>query len=101
MKEYSILISQTAYFQIVDAVQFVNNVSPDAAKDLYNDIMSSINSLKEMPERCPVVDYLKLPTGETRKLLLCKGRYVILFSIVKDKVNINYFIDTRKEHYFL
>lgn len=97
--KYKILISTTAYNQITECVSFAANVSTDAAKQLYLDIMSSINSLEDMPERCPVVNELKTIFGATRKLLIDKGRYATLFRINGDTVFINYVIDLRSNKY--
>lgn len=97
--KYKILISTTSYNQITECVSFVANVSADAAKQLYLEIKKSINSLEEMPERCPLVNELKTIFGATRKLLINNGRYAALFRINGDTVFINYLIDLRTNKY--
>lgn len=95
---YDVKISQTAFVQINEAVQFVNNVSREAAIELYQDIMAAAESLKELPLRYPTINFLKLPSGETRKMNVHNGRYAFLYSVVGNVVNINYFVDLRQKN---
>ena len=94
---YKVVLSQHSFNQINQCVAFVNNVSKEAALKLYKDIMEGVSSLEDMPLRCPVVDYLKLPFGSIRKLIISNGRYALLFRVDKDVVYIDYFVDFRSE----
>ena len=94
---YQVVLSQHSFNQISQCVAFVNNVSQEAAKKLYKEIMEGVSSLEETPLRCPTIDYLKLPFGDIRKLVISNGRYALLFRVEKDKVYIDYFVDFRSE----
>ena len=97
--EYQVVVSPKAYEQILDCISFVANVSKEAAVSLYNDIKDAINSLKSMPNRCPIVEFLKYSFGVNRGLFLKDGRYIIIFRVEGPRVLINYFADTRKKEY--
>lgn len=96
--EYNVLIAETAHEQISQCVAFVNNVSREAAILLYENIMNGIKTLRTLPNRCPKIDFIKIPFFEYRKLLIDDGRYAIIFRIESQTVYVNYFIDLRKQN---
>ena len=95
--KYKVITSQTAYFQISECISFLDNVSPDAALRLYNEIMNSLRSLEEMPDRCPVVEEFKTPLGDIHRMVIANGKFIILYRIDDDTVYVNYVVDTRKD----
>ena len=97
---YKVSISPTAYNQIAEIISFVKNESVEAAKQLYKEIINKIESLSDMPERCPQLDELKMFFGATRKLLVGKGRYAILFRIQRNNVYVNYVFDLRQNKFW-
>jgi hypothetical protein len=60
-------------------------------------ILSDIQSLAEIPSRCPYYENQFVPTGMYRKLLSSK-RYQIIFEITTDTVYVDYILDTRQNN---
>ena len=81
MTNYEVSISQRAYSNLLECVSFVKNVSSNAAKDLYDEIMTSIKSLSDFPNKYPEVEGLLIRQSKIRKMVIHKGRYVILYKV--------------------
>lgn len=94
--EYKIEIEPLAYAQILEAVEFLKRVSFSAAESLYKEIMESISSLSSMPLRFPIDDTYKVSKEEERKMIICNGRYFILYCIENNSVHVEYFHDSRQ-----
>lgn len=98
MNNYSITITQKAYSSITECVLFVNNVSREAANQLYEEMMNAIRSLSSFPNKYPEVPGLFIRDIKVRKMPIHDGRYVILYKVENDKVVIYDIIDTRKDN---
>lgn len=98
MNNYKIKITQRAYFSILECVKFVKNVSNEAADDLYDEIMSAIDSLKSFPNKFPEVEGLLVRNKKIRKISLHKGRYAVLYKLEEDIIEIYDIIDLRKNN---
>lgn len=98
MNNYSITITQKAYSSITECVLFVNNVSREAANQLYEEMMNAIRSLSSFPNKYPEVPGLLIRDIKVRKMPIHDGRYVILYKVENDKVVIYDIIDTRKDN---
>ena len=96
MKKYQIHISPFAYNEILEAVLFVKRVNVDAAKELYKEIMESLYSLQEYPYRYVVEKEYTVAKEEERKILINKGRYMALYTVIDNDVYIDRFIDNRR-----
>ncbi len=94
--EYKIRIEPIAFSQILESIDFLKNVSLEAAENLYKEINESIDSLKTMPFRYPVDPTYQVSDEEERKMIIGKGRYFILYCIEKDTVCVEYFHDSRQ-----
>jgi hypothetical protein len=101
MIEYKILITQRAFSDISECVLFVNNVSNESAKELYAEIISSINSLKTLPNIYPNIEGLTIRGINVKRMPIHHGRYFILYKVENNIVNIYDVIDTRKENAIL
>ena len=101
MKVYKIQISQRAFSSINECVLFVNAVSNLAAKDLYKEIMNSINSLKLLPNSYPNIEGLSIGGFNIKRMPIHKGRYIILYKINGDLITIYDIIDSRKDNSIL
>lgn len=101
MNNYKINITQRAYSSISECVMFVKNVSFDAAKTLYEDIISSIKSLSTMPNKYPEINGLLIRGCKVRKMPIHNGKYVILFKVENDNVDVYDIIDVRKDNILL
>lgn len=101
MNEYQIIITQRAFSDITECVLFVNNVSNDAAKELYSEIISSINSLKTLPNAYPNIEGLVIGAINIKRMPIHHGRYFILYKVEGDLVTIYDVIDSRKDNSIL
>lgn len=97
MNNYKIVITQHAFSSISECVMFVNNVSPEAANSLYEELMTSIKSLSTFPNKYPEIQDLLIMDAKVRKMPIHNGRYVILYKVENDTVVIYDIIDTRKD----
>ena len=98
MDNFKIVITQRAFSSISECVMFVNNVSPDAANSLYDDLMSTIKSLSTFPNKHPEIQNLIIRGAKVRKIPIHNGRYIILYKVDKDIVEIYDIIDVRKNN---
>ena len=97
MVQFKISITQKAFSSISEHVLFVRNVSLEAAKDLYEETMTSLRSLSSFPERHPEIQDLRIAGARIRKMSIHDGRYVALYKVDGDTVVIYDVIDTRKD----
>ena len=98
MKKFEIIISQKAFSSITECVMFLNNVSKNAAKELHQEIISSINSLRTMPNRYPNIEGIKIKESDVRKMPIHKGQFLIIYRVELDKVYIYDILDARKDN---
>ena len=54
MASFKVVISSIAQSDLAECVGFVLNVSKESAYNLANDIYSSLESLKDFPEKYPI-----------------------------------------------
>ena len=97
MAELKISITQRAFSSITEHMLFVRNVSLEAAKELYEETMTSLRSLSSFPERYPEIQDLRIAGARIRKMSIHNGRYVALYKVDGDTVVIYDVIDTRKD----
>ncbi len=97
MVQFKISITQKAFSSISEHVLFVRNVSLEAAKELYEETMTSLRSLSSFPERHPEIQDLRIAGARIRKMAIHDGRYVVLYKVDGDTVVIYDVIDTRKD----
>ena len=97
MAELKVSITQRAFSSISEHVLFVRNVSLEAAKELYEETMTSLRSLSSNPERYPEIQDLRIAGARIRKMPIHNGRYVALYKVDGDTVVIYDVIDTRKD----
>lgn len=101
MNKCNIVITQRAFSDITECVLFVNNVSPNAAKSLYIEIMDKINSLKDFPNAYPEIDGLTIGGARIRRMPVHNGRYLVLYKVETSLVTIYDIIDSRKDNSIL
>ena len=101
MNKYKVIISSRAYSNILECVSFVKKVSLEAAQKLYKEIITTINSLSDFPDRYPEINGFKLAGNPIRKLLLDDGRYAILYQVISKDVLIYDILDNRKDNKLL
>lgn len=97
MNEYRITITQRAFSDINECVLFVNIVSNEAARELYSEIISSINSLKTFPNSYPNIEGLTIGGASIKRMPVHHGRYLIIYKVENDLITIYDVIDSRKD----
>ncbi|MCR4911242.1 MAG: type II toxin-antitoxin system RelE/ParE family toxin [Bacilli bacterium] len=97
MNAYKIAITQRAFSDINECVLFVSNVSKEAAKVLYTEIISSINSLKTFPNAYPNIEGLVIGGINIKRMPIHHGRYLIIYKVEGDLITIYDVIDSRKD----
>ena len=97
MNAYKIAITQRAFSDINECVLFVSNVSKEAAKALYTEIISSINSLKTFPNAYPNIEGLVIGGVNIKRMPIHHGRYLIIYKVEGDLITIYDVIDSRKD----
>lgn len=96
MNAYKIAITQRAFSDINECVLFVSNVSKEAAKVLYTEIISSIDSLKTFPNAYPNIEGLVIGGINIKRMPIHHGRYFIIYKVEGDLITIYDVIDSRK-----
>ena len=96
MKSYSIVWTSRSVSELVVSVEFIANVSLEAAQKLRDDLYNSISSLSTLPERNQVFDMPKGFSKTIRKLVVNK-RYIVLYAIEDSSIVIYSFQDTRRK----
>lgn len=96
--KYLVKTSETVYFQILSSMSFLARANENTAKKTLKEILTSIKTLEEFPERNPVVPKLEIIGREVHKFVILNGRYIILYTIVENKVFIDKFLDSRKDN---
>ncbi len=97
MNAYKIAITQRAFSDINECALFVSNVSKEAAKVLYTEIISSINSLKTFPNTYPNIEGLVISGINIKRMPIHHGRYLIIYKVEGDLITIYDVIDSRKD----
>jgi plasmid stabilization system protein ParE len=85
---YRIEISSVAEAEVDSAfLQLSQITSPTRASQWYSGLLEAIESLSQMPKRCPLARENEFFSQEIRQLLYGKGRstYRILFTILEEQ----------------
>lgn len=86
--KYRIEISSVAEAEADQAFLWMSQVtSPEKARQWYQGLLKSIESLLQMPKRCPLARENEYFSQEIRQLLYGRGRnsYRILFTILENQ----------------
>jgi addiction module RelE/StbE family toxin len=81
VEKYKLLIFPSAKQDLHDIVDYINELSPDAALKLYDEITNSIGSLAQMPMRCPL---LKSPVLRAKGYRVLVVHNYLVFYVVND-----------------
>jgi addiction module RelE/StbE family toxin len=82
VENYRIIILPSAQKDLKDIVDYINELSPDAALKLYDEIVDSIITLEHMPLRSPL---LKIPELRAKGYRVLVVQNYLVFYIVSDK----------------
>jgi len=81
MEKYRLLIFPSAEQDLQDIVDYINELSPDAALKLYDEIVDGIGSLAQMPLSCPL---LKSPVLRAKGYRVLVVHNYVVFYVVND-----------------
>ena len=99
-REYKVVITETAWEQLIEHARFLANVSMSAANRLVDGFVEAADTLKYMPERCAWLENDAIPFQKYRKLLFGK-RCMLLFQIRGDTVYVSAAVDCRQDYGWL
>lgn len=97
---YRIIISDRAKHLLGSHLQYLAQVSPQAAAALKDQLLAAIRSLETMPHRCPFFNEAYIPANKYHKLL-AENRYLILYQIKDTCVYVDYVLDCRQDYQWL
>jgi len=99
MGKYRLLIFPSAKQDLQDIADYVNELSPDAALKLYDEIVEGIGTLSQMPMRCPL---LKIPVLRAKGYrVLIVHNYLVFYVANGKRVEIRRILYGRKQYKFL
>jgi len=99
MEKYDLKIFPSAEQDLKDITDYLNELSPQAALKIYDEIVDSIASLEQMPMRCPLAKNTVLRAKEYR--LLVVQNYVVFFIVSGNTVQIRRILYGRRRYEFL
>ena len=99
---YRVEISTEALDMLMKHVAFLAQVSSDAAEKLRDEFKSQLQSLSQMPHRCPWIEGEYFPYRKYHKLIFGE-RYAIIYQVDEESavVHVDYVIDYRREYSLL
>jgi len=98
MAKYSVTISQRAFTSIFECVSFLKKVSIESAEELYKEMMNSIKYLSSYPDRNPKIANLSIQQIPIRRMIICNGRYAILYKVNNNDVFVYDVLDNRRDN---
>lgn len=99
MEKYKLLIFPSAKQDLQDIVDYVNEQSPQAAFMLYDEIITSIGSLAQMPMRCTLMKSSVLRAKGYRVLVI--HNYLVFYVVNGETVEIRRILYGRRQYEFL
>ena len=99
MEKYRLLIFPSARQDLRDIVEYVNELSPDAAIKLYDAIVDGIGSLEHLPLRCPLIKIPEFRANGYR--LLAVKNYLVFYVVNGTTVEIRRIMYERRRYELL
>lgn len=99
MEKYALKIFPSAEQDLKDITDYLNELSPQAALKIYDEIVDSIASLEQVPMRCPLAKNTVLRAKAYR--LLVVQNYVVFFTVNSNTVQIRRILYGRRQYEFL
>jgi plasmid stabilization system protein ParE len=96
-RKYDVIITDTAWAQMIEHARFLANVSVEAASRLVDDFVEGSGTLAQMPQRCPWLVHDTIPFQKYRKILFGK-HHMALFQIRDNTVYIAAVVDCRQDY---
>ncbi|WP_209341370.1 type II toxin-antitoxin system RelE/ParE family toxin [Flavonifractor sp. AGMB03687] len=99
MENYKVKIYPTAQQDLLEIIEYLNTLSPEAALRYYDLLTEQIASLSRMPERCPKPKDLALAAKGYRYLIV--ENYLVFYIVSDDTVQIRRILYGRRDYRLL
>ncbi|MBS3975924.1 MAG: type II toxin-antitoxin system RelE/ParE family toxin [Syntrophomonadaceae bacterium] len=96
MGQYRVKILTKAQEDLDEIVDYLNTLSPEAAFRYYDLLVEKINSLSDMPKRCPLARDTQLRLRGYHYLVV--ENYLVFFVIIGDVVQIRRILFGRRQY---
>jgi len=96
MEVYKVKIYPTAKRDLLEIIDYLNTLSPEAALRYYDLLTEEIASLSTMPERCPRPKDLALAAKGYRYLVV--KNYLVFYVVSGDTVQIRRILYGRRDY---
>lgn len=96
MEKHKIIIYPIAQNDLMEIVDYLNTLSPDAAMKYYDLLVEQIGSLAELPERCPLAKDTQLRLRGYRTLLV--KNYIVFYIVSGKAVEIRRILYNRRQY---
>lgn len=96
MENYDVILYPTAKQDLLDIIDYLNTLSPDAALQYYDLLTEEIASLSRMPERCPRPKDLALAAKGYRYLIV--KDYLVFYVVSGQTVQIRRILYGRRDY---
>lgn len=93
---YKVLIFPTARQDLLEIIEYLNTLSPQAALAYYDLLTEQIAGLSTMPHRCPRPRDLALAAKGYRYLIV--KDYLVFYKVVEDTVQIHRILYGRRDY---
>jgi addiction module RelE/StbE family toxin len=99
MENYKVKVYPAAKQDLLDIIDYLNTLSPDAALRYYDLLTQQVASLSHMPNRCPNVKDSALAAKGYRYLIV--ENYLVFYIVDGDTVQIRRILYGRRDYRFL
>lgn len=99
MEAYKVIIYPAAKQDLLNIIDYLNTLSPDAALRYYDLLTEKIASLSHMPERCPHPKDLALAAKGYRYLIV--ENYLVFYLVFGNTVQIRRILFSRRDYRYL
>lgn len=96
MENYKVKIYPTAKRDLLDIIDYLNTLSPEAALRYYDLLTEQIASLSHLPEQCPRPKDLALAAKGYRYLIV--ENYLVFYVVSGDTVQIRRILYGRRDY---
>ena len=93
---YKVKIYPAAEQDLLDVIDYLNTLSPQAALRYYDLLTEQIASLSTMPERCPRPKDLALAAKGYRCMVV--ENYLVFYTVVGDTVQVHRILYGRRDY---
>ncbi|MBT9173642.1 MAG: hypothetical protein DDT21_02043 [Syntrophomonadaceae bacterium] len=98
--QYKVVVSDRARHMLAGHVRFLAKTCPVAARKMKDELMASIRSLYQMPERFTYLSAEFIPPNKNHKMFVEKW-YLILYQVKEQTVYVDYIVDCRQDYGWL